>query len=64
MIDHAHLIGLAPSHVIDHAYQSTKEGVASESSENESLEDVEYRKNRISAVTSRFLYLVTNITSS
>ena len=37
MIDHAHLIGLATDHLISHAHQLSKEGVASGSSSSESL---------------------------
>ena len=46
MIDHAHLIGMAPSHVINHAHQLSKEGVAAESGSSESLDDA--KKKRVS----------------
>ena len=48
MIDHAHLIGLAPAHVINHAHQSVKEGVATESvsSSSESLDEGGTKKDK------------------
>ena len=38
MIEHAHLIGLAPPHLINHAHQIAEEGVAINAASNESLE--------------------------
>ena len=40
MIDHAHLIGQAPPHLINHAHQLAREGVVITSS-HESLEEGE-----------------------